>query len=101
MNTLFNWLPNTLGLTSEPDEYKRNCYKDYGGDAPRWGGFMDGCEVGAEFYTLAFNFLGVVGSMAALVGGYMALHYAKNGPSKSGCEDNPRYETENSAFTLR
>ncbi|MBL7479675.1 hypothetical protein [Legionella bononiensis] len=101
MGTLFNWLPNTLGLMSEPNEFRKNCYKTYGGDAPRWGGYMDGCEVGSGFYELAFCFLGAVGSMAGLVGGYMALYYAKNGDYNMSSEDNPGYDTETSAYTLK
>lgn len=101
MSTLFNWLPNTLGLTSETDEFKKNCYKYYGGDAPRWGGFMDSCEVGGDVYTLAFNFLGFVGSLATVVGGYMLLQYAKNASFDTSSKINTEYDSEKPTLTLK
>lgn len=78
MSTLFSWLPNVLGLKSEPNEFRDQCYKTYGGDAPRWGGWMDSCAVGSGAYAWAYCFAGFVGTLASVVGGYMALEFAKN-----------------------
>ncbi|RUR16603.1 hypothetical protein ELY21_12880 [Legionella sp. km535] len=99
MSTLFgfSWLPNVAGLIGEPKKFRGECYNYYGGNAHLWGGWMDSCEVGAEAYALAINILVFVGTLASVVGGYIALECANNAQLEVPSNTNP----EKPALTLR
>ncbi|KTD48333.1 hypothetical protein [Legionella quateirensis] len=100
MRTLFDWLPKDLGFEKNPNEFGKECNKAYGGLPPQWGGTIDSCEVKTEYFALVYNFIGFVGSLAAVVGGFIALQYAKNTLIDAVSENKPEYECQNRALNF-
>ncbi|AMP90169.1 TPA: hypothetical protein F7Z80_04130 [Legionella pneumophila] len=101
MGTFFEWFPREVGLDKNPDAFRTDCYKYYWGDPPRWGGTVDACEVETDLYTMVYHSIGLLSYLIPLVGGYLALHFARNANSKTFSEENPEHSLEQSVLTLK
>ncbi|HAT1975691.1 TPA: hypothetical protein I8Z85_002091 [Legionella pneumophila] len=99
MGTFFECFPREVGLDKNPDAFRADCYKYYWGEPPRWGGTVDACEVETDLYAMVYNSIGLLSYLIPLVGGYLALHFARNANSKAFSEDNPEPGLEQSVLS--
>ena len=78
MDTIFNWLPNSLGMGMTQAEYISDCRRHGCPDQSRWGGYLDACEISGDVYGPIRAAMVVAGVTLHVIGGCIALAYAKS-----------------------